>query len=270
MAVGILLLAPAAIYADVGRRIVGNLGVTDKHHVVSRAFVLKSAGYRTLELTVEGMVPGGASAYGKLAEVYRNGYFWNYVIINSRFVKRLNDFVNTKKPTRIRLVIPEGVLKTGVNIITFTSERPYKRDFDDYDVVDVRLIKGLPKSLTPSVTTRLPSGLRPKGPIPIKKKKRPGGFIGRWNYSVIRLRPKRVVWEGRVTVAPGSRKGLLSISFAGKKPIPARKDRPRLVLFETPSGAKVVWILHPSGRVFVGHVRYPDGQKALARGLRLK
>jgi hypothetical protein len=265
-------------------RIIKNLGVTDRHHVVTRIFRLKRTDYAAIEFFVSGMVPGARSAWGKLANIYRTGYFWNYVVINNRFVRRINDHVRSEGSNRVRLLLPPGTLRPGLNIITFTSERPYQADFDDYDVADVRLL-GRYKSdrarvaPPPSPLVKIlpvePEPAAPRPPPAVVKRIRKSlaklgpavAFIGRWRYTVVRARDKAVIWEGTLLVAPGRGRNLL-IKFGNDKPFPATVFGDRLVRFVTPSGARVEWRKHPQAPIFVGTYRYPDGRHGLVRGER--
>jgi len=220
-AAGIIIAAIVCLVSGAGAasdapslRIIKNLGLTDRHHVISRVFRLTRTDYAALEFYVQGMIPGAPSAWGKLATIYRNGHFWNYVIINNRFVRRINDQVASERSSRVRLLLPAGVLRKGLNIITFTSERPYKGDFDDYDVADVRLLgrmpataqvptagprpdlmvkprpvrpePGTPPSPAPPSAPSAPRATRPpRGPATASSRLA-APFLGQWRYTVLR------------------------------------------------------------------------------------
>ncbi len=265
-------------------RIVRNLGLTDRQHVVTRVFHLTRTDYAALEFHVSGMVPGSRAAWGKLANIYRTGHFWNYVIINNRFVRRINDQVSSERSTRVRFLLPPGTLRPGLNIITFTAERPYAGDFDDYDVADVRLVGRFhpararvapppspqvkPQPVEPEISVP-----RPPPTVARRLKKRlarlgpAAAFIGRWRYTVIRAKDKAVLWEGPLVIAPGPDRNLL-LKFGTADPFPAQVIGERLVRFVTPSGARVEWRKHPLAPVFVGTYRFPDGRHGLVRGER--
>jgi hypothetical protein len=291
----VLVLLVAVLAAAAGRagaaapppgqiRIITNLGVTDRQHVVTRVFHLKRTDYAALEFYVSGMVPGSRAAWGKLANIYRTGHFWNYVIINNQFVRRINDQVSSERSTRVRFLLTPGTLRAGLNIITFTAERPYAGDFDDYDVADVRLVGRYqpdrarvapppsflvkPRLVEPEITAP-----RPPPTVVRRLKKRLArlgpavAFVGRWRYTVIRAKDKAVLWEGPLIIAPGRDRNLL-LKFGTADPFPAQVVGEHLVRFVSPQGARVEWRLHPLAPVFVGTYRYPDGRHGLVRGER--
>ncbi len=86
---------------------------------------------------------GAATAAGPFLSQLRKGHLGTSAIVNGRMIGRLNDHIHVRAPVdapaRIRLRIPQGVLKAGENRLLI-RQKPSEQDKTDFDDCEISRI----------------------------------------------------------------------------------------------------------------------------------